>query len=167
MKIKSVLLLAIMILSCVSLSFAQSGYVKLGDIKGDSSDANHKDWIVIESMGMSMELSKSPTGATRHRGKVQLQDLIIIKKVDKSSPKLAEACAKGMTIPKLELEIVGSNGRTYYKVILEPVRISSVNTHSSDAQLIEEVAFNYSKITWEYSSRDGTTSSSYDSRTGN
>jgi len=36
-------------------------FVKLGDIKGQATDADHKDWILIESMSAPI----SPSAHTR------------------------------------------------------------------------------------------------------
>ncbi len=171
MKSNSVLLAAIMILCCVGISFAQSGFLKLGDIKGESTDNEHKDWIIIESISHALGQQLTTTAATRGRSAAVLEDLIIIKKLDKSTPKLMELCAKGQVLPELELDIVANDGRVYYKVTLNNVRISSISTSSicdPDCKLIEEVAFNYSKITWDYwDSAGNKTTATYNARMRN
>lgn len=158
MKRNSVLVTAMMIFCCMSLCFSQSGFMKIGDIDGEASDRDHKDWIIVESVSLGMSQPQRATGTTRRPGSVKLEDLVIHKKVDKSSPRLLEACAKGQVFPKLELELVSANGQTYYKVTLNRVRISSVRTQTDcdpDCQVFEEVAINYTKITWEYTDSAG------------
>ncbi len=172
MKRKSFFFTVLTILLFVGFSFAQGAYLKLGDIKGESTDANHKDWINIESVSYAMGQPKTATtGAVRRRAAVALQDLVVTKSIDKSSPKLMEICAKGQVIPKLELELTSSNNRVYYKVTLNNVRVSSISTNTNcnpNCTLVEEVAFNYAKITWEYHDSSGQrTVASYDARSGN
>ena len=80
MKSKSILLSGLLILVCVGLSFAQSGFLKIGDIKGESTSRGHKDWIVIESVSQGLEQQHMATGATRRRGSIVLKDLVFTKK---------------------------------------------------------------------------------------
>lgn len=169
MKNNPLLLFGIMILFCVSVSFAQSGYLKIGDIKGESTERGHKDWIVIESVRQGLEQQQAATGTTRRRGSVVLNDLIITKKLDKSTPKLMEICAKGQVLPELVLDMV-DNGRVYYKVTLNDVKISRIQTESicdPDCKLVDEVSISYSKITWEYWDSAGTkVDATYNAQTG-
>jgi hypothetical protein len=39
-----------------------SAFVKLGDIKGEATDADHKDWIIVDSMGGSPKGKKGVDG---------------------------------------------------------------------------------------------------------
>ena len=68
-------------------------YVKIGDIKGEATDQDHKDWIIIESM--SSAISRSiPSGAKdqqRTKGETVLADINLVRQLDKSSTKLQEA----------------------------------------------------------------------------
>lgn len=171
MKNKSFLLTGMMILFCVGISFAQSAYLKIGDIDGESTERAHKDWIVIESISQGLEqLTQASSGSTRRRGSVALKDLTITKKLDKATPKLMEMCAKGLVVPKLELDLV-ANGKIYYKLSLNNVRITSINTSSlcdTDCLLFDEVSLSYTKISWEYWNSDGSkVVASYNAQTGN
>jgi type VI secretion system secreted protein Hcp len=169
MKRNSVLLFGIMILFCVSASLAQSGYLKIGDIKGESTDRGHKEWIIIESVSQGLEQQQTTTATTRRRGSVVLKNLIITKKLDKATPKLMELCAKGQVVPELVLDMV-ANGRVYYKVTLNNVKISSINTGSlckPDCNLVDDLSISYSKITWEYWDSNGTkTAATFNAKTG-
>ncbi len=170
MKSNSVLLSGIMILFCVGIAFAQSGYLKIGDIKGESTERGHKDWIVIESVSQSMGQQPAMTGTSRRRSSVVLQDIIITKKLDKATPRLMEMCAKGQVIPELELDMVHNDGRVYYKMTLNDVTIRSISTNSvckPDCNLVDEVAISYSKITWEYWDNEGNKEvATYSAQTG-
>ena len=160
-----------MILFCVGMSFAQSGFLKIGDINGESTERAHKDWITIESFSLGIAPKQAATGSTRRRGAVVFEDLIIIKKLDKSTPKLMELCAKGQVVPELVLDMLSIDGSLYYKVTLNKVKINSISTSTacdSDCKLLDEVAFSYSKITWEYwDSKGKKTGATYNVQTGN
>lgn len=94
-------------LTLAAVPAAAAGYLKLGDIKGESSDSKHKNWIDVESWSwgesrsagaasdMRMKGSKIGQNAPASAGKANVQDISITKSSDKSSPKLAEAAVKG------------------------------------------------------------------------
>ena len=169
MKNRSVLFSGIMILFCVSVSFSQIGYLKIGDIKGESTERGHKEWIDVLSISQGLEKQKATTGTSRRRGATVLRDLIITKKLDKATPKLMEFCAKGKVVPKLELDMV-TNGKLHYKLTLSNARVNSINTNTicnPNCELIDEVSIGYSQITWEY--RDSTGNkvvTTYNAKTG-
>ncbi|MEH6537710.1 MAG: type VI secretion system tube protein Hcp [Psychroserpens sp.] len=171
MKNISILISVIMILFCVGMSFAQSGFLKIGDIKGESTERAHKDWITIERFSQGIAPQRATTGTSRRRGIAVFEDLIITKKLDKSTPKLMIMCAKGEVVPKLELDMLASDGSLYYKVILNNVKISSISTSSicdPECKLVDEISISYSKITWEYWDSDGNkTVATYNVQAGN
>lgn len=171
MKNNSTVIFGIILLFCVSVSFSQTGYLKIGDIKGESTERAHKDWILIESINQGLEQQQQVmTGSSRRRATVILKDLIITKKLDKATPKLMEMCSKGQVIPKLELDMI-ANGKVYYKITLNNVRISGITTSTvcdSDCELVDEVSISYTKITWEYwDSAGNKVDTSYNAQTGN
>ena len=80
-------------------------FMKLGDIKGEASDQDHKDWIIIESMSSSIFRS-IPSGAKdqqRTKGETTLGDIVCVRQLDKSSTKLQEACANGTFFKEVEV----------------------------------------------------------------
>ena len=169
MKNNSTVILGIILLFCVNLSFSQTGYLKIGDIKGESTERAHKDWIVVEGINQGLEQTQqATTGSSRRRSAVVLNDLIITKKLDRATPKLMEMCSKGKVIPELELDMV-ANGRVYYKITLNNVRVIGITTSSvcdPDCKLVDEVSISYTKITWEYSDSSGNVVASYNAQTG-
>ncbi|NNK11760.1 MAG: type VI secretion system tube protein Hcp, partial [Flavobacteriaceae bacterium] len=148
----------------------QSAYLKIGDIKGESTERAHKDWINIESFSQGIAQASADMASGRQRRAADFEDVTVSKKVDKATPQLMELCAKGQVLPELELDMVTANGRLYYKITLNNVRVKSVRTTSAgDAEgtLVDEVAFGFTKITWEYWDDAGNkTETSYDLQTG-
>tara|TARA_R110002049_G_scaffold87533_1_gene221895 strand:- start:39488 stop:39772 length:285 start_codon:yes stop_codon:yes gene_type:complete len=89
MKRHSALVSGILILFFVGNALAQSGYLKIGDIKGESTERAHKDWIVIESFSQGLEQQQlAMTGSTRRRTSVVFEDLVITKKTGQSNTKI-------------------------------------------------------------------------------
>lgn len=148
-----------------NFSTAQSGYLKLGDIKGESTDAKHKDWIIIQSFSQGLSKQSAATGAARMRSAVIMKDFVVTKKIDMSSPKLMEAAVKGQVIPEVILELTTSGRNTFYTVKMTNVLISSYSTSGDtggNAPVMEEMSLNFEKIEWTYTdSKGGSTTASY------
>src|SRR3972149_6709023 len=105
-------------------------YVKIGDIKGEATDTNHKDWILIESMNSPIHRTIAPgvKDNQRSRGETVLGDISIIRTLDKSSPKLAEACANGTLFPEIQVDLTtqfGKENRTYLTYSLKNCIVTS------------------------------------------
>jgi len=123
-----------------------AAFMKLGDIKGEATDAEHKDWIIIESVSAPA----TPATSGQATGKRQHKPFVITKAVDRASPMLQEASTSGKHFPTVVIEIAASDeGRaTYLRYKLENVVISSYSTGGSAGGGVpmEEIAFNYEKI---------------------
>ena len=169
MKQYSKLFTSIMILCCVCFSYSQNGYLKIGDIKGESTERAHKDWIVIESFSQSLEPRQAAPGSSRQRSAVNFKDLVIVKKLDRATPLLMQMCSKGQIVPELELDMVANNN-LYYKITLTNAKITGMTTRSEcdpKCQLMDEVSVSFSKINWDYYDSTGQkTSASFNVKTG-
>jgi|GEM_PF-425289 len=138
------------------MSSPGSGYLKIGDIKGESTDNAHNDWIIIESFDMGIQLQRDaasglPTGKRQHK------PVTITKSVDKSSPKLMEAITTGRVIPMVRLELVTPGTRTlYYQIVMKNVLVSSYQTGGSSgaAAAVESVGLDYEEVKWTYTQFD-------------
>jgi type VI secretion system secreted protein Hcp len=70
-------------------------FAKIGDIKGESLDAKHKDEIEVLSFSWGVTTTgATATGGGGGAGKATFQDLSIVHKIDKASPLLMRACAR-------------------------------------------------------------------------
>jgi type VI secretion system secreted protein Hcp len=133
-------------------------FMKLGDIKGESGDSDHKEWIIIESLSAPIFRS-IPTGARdqqRTKGDTTLGDIHIVRQLDKSSTKLQEACANGTFFKEVEIHLcttVKNKQEPYLIYKLSDVIISSYSMHgnsSGNPLPSEEVSMNYQKVEWTY-----------------
>src|SRR5262245_18678056 len=71
-------------------------FAKIGDIKGESLDDKHKDEIEVLSFSWGVtNTSPAQSGGGAGAGKATFQDLSIVHRIDKASPRLMEACATG------------------------------------------------------------------------
>ncbi len=133
-------------------------YMKLGDIKGEATDTDHKDWIIIESMSSGIHRSV-PQGAKdqqRTKGETSLGDISISRQLDKSSTKLQETCANGTFAKEVEIHFcttVKNKQEPYLIYKLKDVIVSSYSIHansSADPLPSEQITLGYSEVEWTY-----------------
>ena len=132
-------------------------FMKLGDIKGEATDTDHKDWILIESMSSPIFRSV-PEGARdmeRNRGETSLGDIKVVRQLDKSSTKLQEACANGTFFSDVEIHLcttVKNKQEPYLKYKLKHVIVTSYSFHgmAADPKPTEEISLGYTEVEWTY-----------------
>ena len=126
-------------------------FLKFEGIKGESTDAKHKDEIDIESWSWGETQAGQGAGA----GKVAMQDFHFVMKVNKATPTLMKACATGQHITTATLtgRKAGKEQQEYLTVKLTDVLVSSYQTGGmggGDDQPVDQVSLNFSKIEVEY-----------------
>lgn len=133
-------------------------FIKIGDIKGESKDATHKESIDV--LAWSWGLSQSGTfhaGAGGGAGKVNVQDISLTKYVDSSSTALILAASKGTHIKQAVLTVrkAGDTPLEYIKITLDGVMVSSLSTGGSGGEdrLTENVSLNFAKFKVEYTTQ--------------
>jgi type VI secretion system secreted protein Hcp len=134
-------------------------FLKLGDIKGESSDHKHKDEIDV--LAWSWGMSQSGTmhvGRGGGAGKANVQDLSFTKYIDSSTTNLMLKCANGKHYPEAKLTVrkAGEKPVEYLKITLTDVLISSISTGGSGGEdrLTENVTLNFAKVKVEYTPQD-------------
>ena len=130
-------------------------FLKLETVDGESLDDAHKKEIDV----LSWEFGAEQTG-TAHLGggsgggRVEIQDVVVRKRSDRSSPILFSLCCKGDHISKAELTVrkAGGTPLEYLKVRLAKVLVTGYSTGGADRddQLIETVRLNFAKARVEY-----------------
>jgi len=132
-------------------------FIKFDGVDGESIDKDHKGWIEL------LSLSESPTTAgesttARGRGETTLGDVVIVKELDKSSPKLAESILMGKVFPKVEIHLTSSAGTTYYTYELTNVMITSYSINGDADQVpMEEFSLNFEELIRKSSTDSQTT----------
>jgi type VI secretion system secreted protein Hcp len=132
-------------------------FIKFDGIKGESTDAKHKDEIDVESWSWGETHPGPPGGAGggAGAGKVSMQDFQFIMKWNKASPNLMKACATGQHIKMATLTArkAGKGQQDYLTFKLHDVLVSSFQTGGSEATDFpptDQVSLNFAKIEVEY-----------------
>lgn len=131
-------------------------FLKLGDIKGESRDQTHRDEIEISKWGWGMSQTGSMhSGSGGGAGKVEIQNLVLSKDLDKSSPNLMMACSTGKHYPEARLVVRkagGGNAVEYLVITMKEVMVTSYQTDAvttSDV-LTEVIGLNFAMIDVSY-----------------
>jgi type VI secretion system secreted protein Hcp len=109
---------------------AFDAFLKLGEVKGGSTDAAHKDEIVVReySFGVNNTASVGSTGGGAGAGKATFSDLTFTTPLSVASPKLLLACASGVHYDTAVLTLRRSGGTKppdFLKITLKTVLVSS------------------------------------------
>lgn len=139
-----------------------AGYIKFDGIDGEAKDSGHKNWSEIKSVGFGISRQVlAGAGMQRGQEQAQLQDITVVKELDKSSPTLYQKICDGTSIKKVEINLVTSVGAgkmsSYLKIELENVIITSCSLNaqsSADGMNTEHLALNFSKVKWTYTPYD-------------
>lgn len=128
-------------------------FLKLGDIKGESTDSKHTGEIDV----LSWSWGVSQTGTMAHGGgggigKASFSDLNIMHALDKSSPVLMKACATGEHIKEgtLIARKAGKGQQEYLIIKMNDILITSVAPSGSTEEPTESVSLQCSKVDLEY-----------------
>jgi type VI secretion system secreted protein Hcp len=144
-----------------------AAFIKFDGVDGEAQDKDHKGWSDILSFSQGLtKPGAGATGPTRRRGDVVLEDISVVKELDKASPKIAESMCKGKVFPKVEIHLTASYtdaGRvTYYAYELKNVQVLNYNISGSgqtEDVPTEDVSLNFEEIKVTYTECDSKGSS--------
>jgi type VI secretion system secreted protein Hcp len=151
-----------------SISFAEAAnvdyFLKIPDIEGESTDAEHGEEIDVLSWSWGETNNSShDTNTAGKQGSTTLQDLTVVIKQDKSSPKLMQYVADGKHISDevvLTARKITSDGsqQDYFIIKMKPVYITSYQTggSSGDVVPVDTISLNFGEIKFEYKPLDPT-----------
>ena len=128
-------------------------YAKIGDIKGESIDAKHRDEIEVLSFSWGVASSGPADAGGGRAGKPDFHDLSFVHLVDKASPRLLEACATGMHVKEATLthRKAGRDQHEYLIVKMSDVRITAVAHGGGGGQASPEtVSLAFAKVDFQY-----------------
>jgi type VI secretion system Hcp family effector len=130
-----------------------AAFIKFDGIDGESQDAAHQGWIKLQSATQLPPSTGQASGQAK--GKRQHKPVTITKELDKASPKLREALAKGTVFPKVEIDYQEGEGAraSYVHYELQDVIITSFQgsgSAASDGSVpTETLSLNFEKISWK------------------
>lgn len=130
----------ICVAACLALASdaALAQFMKIADIKGESSDAAHKEWIELIS-ATPLNPASPPTAP----GRVTLK-----KRPDAATVRLQEALAKGTQFTEATLDLPkGRRGSSsYVRWKLKNVRVTSYRLRGSGRKAVETIVLSYELI---------------------
>lgn len=133
-----------------------SGYLKLGEIQGESRASGTEGWIELGSLGTLIEQLNAGSGRStlaRH------QPVTLSKRLNKASPLLAQVATTGKIIR--DATIVASRGKgavtSYFEIELGSVSLLSwkMDKDFSSDQFDETFTLEYETVDWLYRRFDG------------
>lgn len=133
-------------------------YMKFGDIKGEATEAKHKDWIQIESWSFGASNPSTTAGSGGSVGKVNFQDLHFVSRVSKASPLLLRGAAIGEHYKEAIFDLrraAAPNSNEFLKVKFTDLLVSSYQViGSTETETLEEVTLSFKSMTQTYSGAD-------------
>lgn len=134
-------------------------FLKIDGIDGEARDHKHKGAIELLSYSWGLAQTLAAPGGGGGAGKPTVQDFVIVKQIDKSSPKLMEATCTGERLPAVQLSLVNKESQLeYMKIKLTDVLISSYQTGGTGdggAVPVDQVSFNFTSVDIQAADKQG------------
>ncbi len=130
-------------------------FMRVDGIEGEATERNHAKWSNIASFSWGATNSGGlAMGGGGGAGKVQFNQVMVTKTIDKATPKLAQVLAEGRHLAKVEFDFTrgGRAEFAYLKVTLMDVTVSTetIAVASAADPGVEHVGFNFAKVEIEY-----------------
>jgi len=135
-------------------------YIKFGkpDIKGESLDKDHKDWIEISSWSHLIRQPRSATASTAggHTAeRCEHGEMVFEKDIDVVSPQLFQSCSGGTTFSNVTIEFMRADGDgkrvKYLEIQLQNAIVASVAPSVVGEGLpTETFTLKYAAVQWRY-----------------
>jgi type VI secretion system secreted protein Hcp len=130
-------------------------FLKIDGIEGDSTDAQHKGEIDLDSWSWGeTQPHSAASGSGGGAGKVTMSDFSFTTRLSKASPKLFLACGEGSHIKAAWLTARRAAGKAsdyFLKWTFSDLLVSSYQTGAAAENApIDQVSFNFAKIEVEY-----------------
>ena len=128
-------------------------FLKIDGIAGESQDARHKGEIDLVSFSWG-EAQQAAAGSGGGAGKVHMQDLHVVMRVNKASPQLMLACASGQHLKSAVLTArkSGAQQQDFLVYTFRDLLVSSYVTSGAADQPapLDQVSFSFGQIVVEY-----------------
>jgi type VI secretion system secreted protein Hcp len=148
---------------------ASSIFARIGTIKGESRDARHRDEIDVLSWSWGLSQATAAGhgggaggGGAGRAGRPTFHDFSFVHHLDKASPLLMKACARGEHFSDATITVRkdGGSPQEYLVITMSDVMVTSVSSSvSAEADdTTEAVVLTFRKVDLEYRPRkaDGT-----------
>jgi type VI secretion system secreted protein Hcp len=132
------------------------------DLKGESRDGEHKDWLEVGSWTHDIRQPKSATsssagGHTAER--CEHGDMVFTKDLDLVSPALWQACSAGHTFDEVTIDFMRADGDKrikYLQIKLKHALVSHVSPSVASGEGLPQESFGlkYAAVEWNYIGQD-------------
>ena len=134
---------------------AVNAYLMIDGRPGPSTSKPNAIDILSFSFGASQTavIGVGSSGGEARAGRANLNDITIMKVVDKVSPLLFDDCVTGNYLKSVDIiydKPMGDDQQDYYKIHLEDALITSIQHSGSNENPVESVSFAFSKIKVSY-----------------
>ena len=150
-------LTVLMVLAGVGRAQGGSIYMDFGDFPGEVTKEPHVGWINVLAVSQGVDRPASGSGADLELADATVQDIVVTKELDKSTPKLLESIITGTVHDEVVIDFVLPNlgvgpETTRFQIELEKVRLTSYSFSDGGggAPASETITLNYEKIKWLY-----------------
>ena len=139
---------------------AVNAYLVIDGRPGPSTSLKDAIDILSFSFGATQTsvIGHGSSGGEARAGRANLQDVTIMKVVDKTTPLLFDDCVTGNYLKKVDIiydKPMGDSQEPYYKIHLEDALITSIQNSGSSENPVESISFAYSKIKISYNPEEG------------
>jgi len=132
-------------------------HIKFDGVEGESTHKDHKGEIDVLSWSWNVSNNTSLAGGGSGKGKANPGDFVFTHTYDKASPVLAKQCASGKHFKSVKLTArkAGEGQKDFLVVSMKEVFITAVSPSGGHGgEIIENVAFTYKDIEFEYKAQD-------------
>lgn len=136
-----------------TMSEYRSNFLEIDTITGASTDDKHKGWIDIHSFSSSITGEGNYNAQKQKTWRASHSDMTILKNLDQTSPKLAEAASLGSPFNDVTIEVCETVGDKECYMTYKMSKVVVVNylvTGMLSERPLESVGFRYEKIQWTY-----------------
>jgi type VI secretion system secreted protein Hcp len=134
---------------------AVNAYLKVDGRPGASTSKSDYIDVMSFSFGASMQhvIGPGSAGAEARVGRASIQNLTVMKAVDKTSPLLFDDCVTGNVLKTVDLiydKPMGDQQEDYYKIHMENALITSIQHSGSNENPMESISFAFEKYKVSY-----------------
>ena len=139
---------------------AVNAYLMIDGRPGPSTSKDKAIDILSFSFGASMTavIGAGSSGGEARSGRANVQDVTIMKVLDKTSPLLFDDCVTGNYLKTVDViydKPMGDNQEDYFKIHMEDALITSIQLSGSSENPIESISFAFSKVKVSYNPEEG------------
>jgi type VI secretion system Hcp family effector len=134
---------AVMSLAVPRAFAANSTFMLVPGIPGESVDAHHANWIDV--VGLTQTLTEGTRPSAGPQCSIEVR-----KHLDVAGPSLWLAAVTGQTFDQVQIELVGSTGQRFYQILLNKAVVASISTTDDNTTPAERITFSIGSVTLTY-----------------